>query len=303
MNQEKLKYIKLIETYQADGRKTIEQLYQRYKQLIETPDWLIEEIIETSIDGINGQIITPILGFKTKKQGPAIYLIAGIHGEEAAGPNALAESINFIKELGKKIPFVLLPLCNPVGYSKNWRYYHKPDDDDPSLADGMSVGDCDHLLLNNKNQQARLAQANNPFCLSLSKFILQATLTHPPFLSIDFHEDTLIDQGYLYSHGKLDRKNNLARKILDILQKNGIVIKKSGKTCYGERIISGIINPQQDGSIDELMAAEKIIINGKIIPGPNATKVFALETPNIESELAIRIRAYKAVIEALPQLI
>ena len=64
----------------------------------------------------------PIIALRSPKKGPAIWVLAGIHGEEPAGPNAVAAAIADIAMLGEHRPVVLLPLLNPHGYARNWRY-------------------------------------------------------------------------------------------------------------------------------------------------------------------------------------
>jgi len=103
-----------LSTYDKDGRKPVGQIYKSYSKL--GKGW-IKETIAFSKHERNGKILKlPILSFKTRKKGDSVWIIAGIHGEEPAGVNAVAEGIKYIKELGKTVPVVLLPLCNPLGY-------------------------------------------------------------------------------------------------------------------------------------------------------------------------------------------
>jgi len=106
-----------ISTYNKDGRKSFYELLSQFFKLKEA-GWIAEKVYDSkSLDefGIN----LPSFCFKTKKKGKALWILSGIHGEEPAGPNAIAENIAFLIELGKKIPIVLFPLCNPVGYVLN----------------------------------------------------------------------------------------------------------------------------------------------------------------------------------------
>ena len=95
----------------------------------------------------------------------------------------------------------------------------------------------------------------------------------------------------------------MASEILKILENNEIPIQWEGKTRFGEDIIDGKIGQQRDGSIDELISATKIIVDGKIVSGPGAKKVFVIETPDANIPLEKRVKAYKAVISFLNHLV
>ena len=68
----------------------------------------------------------PLLGLTRKTQeekAPCIYLCAGIHGDEPAGPLALLE---LLKEgaFSKKVNWVLCPAMNPIGLKHGSRFAH-----------------------------------------------------------------------------------------------------------------------------------------------------------------------------------
>src|SRR5271157_5247285 len=109
-------------TYSKDKRKDIKILYKSFLSL---PDhsWIIEPIDNHIIEEGKKKMIFPVLSLRTKKKGKAVWIISGTHGEEPAGPIAISENINFIKKLSSQgIPFVILPLSNPSGYYRHWRY-------------------------------------------------------------------------------------------------------------------------------------------------------------------------------------
>jgi len=271
-------------------RKTIKALYGAYLKLLKTGEWETDKITESKTFWRGKKIICPIWGFRTKKKGPAIYIISGIHGEEPAGPHAIAESIKTIIKIGKKKPMVVIPLCNPIGYIKKQRH--------PNNNLDLSVADSDHFLINSQNI-ARQKIPSNPTCFSLTKYIITIAKKYPPLISLDFHEDALSTTGYIYSQGTAGAKEKLAKKILEILKNNKIPIKRNSKTRFNEKIINGIVGRQKDGSIDELISAKKIIVNNKIVSGPNGKKVFVIETPATNVLLKKRIKAHKAVIDFL----
>src|SRR5690349_18996651 len=104
-----------------DGRLPVEDLYRSFSSL-ERNGWVKEEVVVSERECDGRLLALPILSFRTKRKGRAVWIIAGIHGEEPAGPNAIAEGINDVRELAESYPVVLLPLCNPLGYATNWRY-------------------------------------------------------------------------------------------------------------------------------------------------------------------------------------
>ena len=292
-----------VKTYQEDGRKKIEELYDSYLGLLKTKNWQVEKVADSKTIWHGQAISYPILAFKTKIKGSATYILSGIHGEEPTGPNAIAESIDTLSEMGKKRSMVLIPLCNPLGYLRNWRYLNKEKyTDSPELV-GMSVGDSDHFLVDPKDRtKARGERPVNDECSALSNYILRISQYYPPAISLDFHGDVLVPKGYIYSIGKDGEKDIVASQLLDILENNGIPIQWDGETRFGEEIIDGKVGPQEDGSIDELISANKIIVDGKIVPGPGAERVFVLETPDADIPIEKRVNAYKAVISFLHDL-
>src|SRR3989339_1600612 len=111
-----------VKTFTEDGRAPIENLYAAYLKLLEPGHWEVEIIAEAATTWQGKPVDFPILAFKTKITGPALYILSGIHGEEPTGPNAIADSLDVLTEMGKNRPVVLIPLCNPLGYFRKWRY-------------------------------------------------------------------------------------------------------------------------------------------------------------------------------------
>src|SRR3989344_6132050 len=113
-----------IKTYSKDERKSIKELYDSFQRL-DSEFWTYKTLTNQKFMMKKRQRSVPILAFRTKRRGPALWIISGIHGEEPAGPNAIADNIGFLNDLAQKIPIVLFPLCNPAGYVKNWRYANR----------------------------------------------------------------------------------------------------------------------------------------------------------------------------------
>lgn len=78
-----------IATY-ADGRTPIESLYRAWLGLVDR-GWTAELIVDSQPSGTTAPL--PIVALHSPVAGPAVWLLAGIHGEEPAGPNAIAETI------------------------------------------------------------------------------------------------------------------------------------------------------------------------------------------------------------------
>jgi len=288
-----------IQTY-ADGRKPIEVLYQAYTSLLER-GWQLDIIAQSQPAGTDYAL--PIIALRSPHPGKAVWILAGIHGEEPAGPNAIAASIDAIAELGEQRAVVLLPLNNPQGYARNWRYLNMPVYS--AKVEGQSVGDSSYLLLDIENPnadlrgQARAAAASSPEAQAITQYVLAQSATYPPVHSIDLHEDNLISEGYVYSQGVLGAQDPMAKTAVLILQQNHIPLKTSGETRFGEPVSNGIIGPVVDGSIDELISARQIVVDGQLQAGPGANTVLVFETPAGHIDLQTRIAAHTALLHEL----
>ena len=106
-----------VQTF-ADGRLPIHQLFVSYLKLRQT-GWQLDIVSNSQPTGTTEAL--PIIALRSPRTGPAVWILSGIHGEEPAGPNAVAAAIDDLTELGERHPVVLIPLCNPHGYARNWR--------------------------------------------------------------------------------------------------------------------------------------------------------------------------------------
>jgi D-aminopeptidase len=283
-----------IETY-PDGRKPVEELYRAYTSLLEK-GWQMDIVTRSQPPG--REYALPIIALRTPAGGQACWIFSGIHGEEPAGPNAIAESIDAIAALGERQSVVLLPLNNPQGYVNDWRYLNMQKYSE--TIPGQSVGDSEHLLTDPDNpEQARQANASSPEADAITKYVLAMSKLYPPAASIDLHEDNLIDQGYVYSQGVPGAADPMALAAVQTLKENGIAIRMSGETRFGEVIEGGIIGPVIDGSIDELMSAGSVIVDGKPQAGPGAHTVLVFETPADGIDLQKRIDAQAALLKSI----
>lgn len=278
-----------------DGRMPLEKIYKAYLDLPEEK-WDRKVVYTETIKSDNGKKTSaPILSFSTKNKGQAFWIISGIHGEEPAGPNALAKNIKAINNLADKgVPVVFLPLCNPKGYWRDWRYINIRRGNS-----GKSVGDSEHLLLAVGKNYPRKKLPESPQSDALTKEVINLSKTHPPLITIDFHADELLEENhYIYSQGKDGFDDPIVAEIVRLFKKNGLKFIKDGRTWFGENIKDGVIHGIHDGSIDELFSANKIFLNNKIVKKPAAKSVVVIETPIKGSPIEERVKTNELVIKS-----
>ncbi len=291
--------------YATDGRMPLRQLEKRLASLKSGGRWKLDEVYSYPEDPS-----LKIKAWHTRGEGKALWILAGIHGEEPAGPNAIARSLKSLSALADAgVPIVLLPLCNPKAYRSNWRYPNTAERD--FRKGGYSVGDAEYLLPDlSAGRSPRAARPVGPEAEALTSYVLRLSQSYPPLLVLDLHEDELSkDGGYIYSQGKDPRNSRAGAEIIRLLQASGIPIRLTGKTRFGEQVEDGMINhddqglPVRDGSIDELFASTTVFRNGAAEPGPSAPTVIVVETPAFSgSELPKRVDAQAAILDRLAAL-
>jgi uncharacterized protein (DUF885 family) len=247
-----------------------------------------------------------IRSWRTPHRGEALWILSGIHGEEPAGPNAIAANLDSLTRLAASgVPIVVIPLANPNAYRHNWRYPNTPERD-WKTGGGYSVGDAEHLLPDlDKGTRPRAAAAAGLETAALTRYVLRLAELYPPRLVLDLHEDELSRAGgYIYSQGRQAEDNPAGAEIVRLLQSSGIPLRESGKTRFGETIVQGVISrddqggPIRDGSIDELLAATEVFVDGAKVRGPSAHTVIVVETPAFAgSQFDLRVAAQGAVVQ------
>jgi hypothetical protein len=281
-----------------DGRAPIQDIYSAYATLVEH-GWRLDIIAESRPEGTNYPL--PIIALRSPEPGPAAWFITGIHGEEPAGPNALAHSVDALAELGERHAVIIVPLANPHGYVRNWRYLNVAIYDEN--IEGQSVGDSSYRLLGPEGKGPLVASAPNPEADALTRYVLERSRDYPPRYSIDLHEDNLIHAGYVYSQGEQGADDPLATEAINILRDNDIAIQTGGQTRFEEDIVDGIIGPVTDSSIDELMSVNEAWLDGEKIAGPAAHTVLVFETPAAHLDIAQRVEAHETLLRRLAHLI
>ncbi|MBU1992197.1 MAG: hypothetical protein ABH856_02225 [Patescibacteria group bacterium] len=297
-----------VPTYSADGRMSVQELYGAFEDLAQRPGWRSKKIFSHSVVDEKFKplgIRFPVVSLMTQIRGRALWVISGIHGEEPAGPNAIAENVELFDELRQRgIPIVMLPMCNPAGYFRDWRY--------PASRrhSGASVGDNEHLLEDYFHAHPR-SRKEKPSCREsyrLANFVLDEGKEYPPRLVLDFHEDEDLRSGpvsypYIYSQGPRGVSDPVAAKVVDILKSCGMGLKMEGGTRFEEPIVNGVVAVNDgDGSIDELLAAKYVVVGGKKRKKPAADSVIVIETPIKDITLRRRIDAHAAVMRQIPDL-
>jgi len=279
-----------------DGRMPVGEINRTFSKLGNL--WIPEVITFSGIKGL----VFPIMSYKTIQQGEAAFVAAGIHGEEEFGSNAMAESLEVIKELGKIIPTILLPLLNPVGYATNWRYVGQREYSE--TGEGLSINDMEHNLPFGRigsRARRKLASCREAYCCG--EHLISLFHNYPPRITIDLHQDIKEEDGaYVYSHGKERENDKIASQLLEVIQRSGIPIKMSGATRWGEKIKKGFVEFVNDSSIDDLLAAEAIIHKGVRKRGPNARTALAFELPG-KLDFRKGVNVYRNLIYGLYEIL
>jgi hypothetical protein len=287
--------------YLADGRRSLAALTGEYATLATRHGWHADTVYAY------GEA-EAIRAWRTPRTGEALWILSGIHGEEPAGPNAIARQLDALVRLAASgVPVVLLPLCNPRAYRHGWRYPNTPDRD--WHRGGYSVGDAESWLPD-ATGRARKAAPPGPETAALTRYVLTLAKEYPPRLVIDLHEDELSSAGgYIYSQGTRPDDSPAGAEIVRRLRAAGIPIRASGRTRFGEPIRDGVISrddqggPVRDGSIDELLAATQVVIDGRLEPGPAAPTVIVAETPAFAgSRFEQRVQAHGSIVAAAADL-
>ncbi len=285
-----------------DGRATLYDLYEGFEDLMRKFGWEKEIIYKIKIEGVE----VPVYSFLSPVQGKSFWLLTGIHGEEPSGPNAVYRNINSIGELGRTIPMVIMPLLNPAGYYRNWRFH-----DVERSIERLNVTDCRHLIARTDDPtKPILDKPIHEIADTFTKYVLDLLKRYPPLVYFDLHEDELLTGGYVYSQGELEGNDPVAQKTVELLVSEKMPLKMSGPTRFaGEIITDGLVTDPdgkrvRDGSIDEFIANETYFDEDRNIVGkPFARTSIVTETPAGEGfSLEDRIRAQEAIVKHLSEL-
>ena len=305
-----------VEMFTADGRRTVEQLSVTYDELLRA-GWS-KVLITKQVENLpSGEVVTwPIYAYishpRVSQPTLSLWILGGVHGEEPAPCNAFAESIQtLIKHARHGIPIVLLPLLNPSGYHRNWRYQNERRD----FHLGQSVTDSEHLLPDIANpNMPRATKPSNDIAKAITSWVLQTSLTYIPDLVLDYHEDEFdvsdtsisgekSDQSYdtyLYCTGQ-SAYTDIVEDIARMLNALGFPVLSEGTTRFNEPIRNGVVANAHDGSIDELFASSAYYEDGSLREKYPSPVVITVETslrpyPDQSTPLVRRVAAQKTII-------
>lgn len=192
---------------------------------------------------------------------PRIYLSAGIHGDEPAGPLALLEMFE-AGVFDHRATWFICPLLNPVGFMRRTR----------ENAEGLDLNRDYKALRSNEIQAHRLWLRRQPnfdlaFCL---------------------HEDWEAQGFYLYELNP-NQRPSLAQPMLDAVEKACAI--DAAESIDGRTISErGIIRPEDDPLQRDLWP-EAIYLRAH-----HTTLTYTLETPST-FPLTQRILAHRAAVE------
>lgn len=208
------------------------------------------------------EISNPLLNSRQ----PALYLSAGIHGDEVASCWGLLDWANKSSDLLARIPVIIFPCLNPWGFIHN------------SRADQTGL-DLNRIWANNKHP------LTEQIFLRLDEISIS--------LSLNLHEDFDAHGIYLYDPVFEDTNDSWADDILRAGQKVLPLDKRNkidGRTVQNGVIRPSLDDPPIDGIPEALFLVEK-----------HGSRNFTIETPSEES-LALRISAQMLMIEEAVRL-
>ena len=197
-----------------------------------------------------------------------LFITAGIHGEETAGPltilNHLREIFSYARK--NKVKLIIYPLCNPSGFTQMTRY--NIDEDEGELGNNdflryeMADGTMKDDIKNSNNYKAWYWSSQISKKLPLETKMMQRLLKKEPLSQVraflDIHQDYISNSApaaYHYSFGKL----GVYKKIIN-------QIKKVVPLYKNKMIDAGFCEIEKDGSrshsIDKAELSDK---NGFVV--------------------------------------
>ena len=290
-----------LDEFLNDGRARVKTLYREYDRLLDfgfERDLIFTQILPDSTTK-NGSIAFPIFGYRCwATNAGSMWFFSGTHGEEPAGPEAIAAEIDLLGTLSNKVPMVILPLCNPIGRYRDWRYENEYRDD----SKGQSVTDAEHYLLAPGKRVPRRKRAVSNAAEAITRYVVEKSFVYPPEVAIDLHEDTDLPKSYVYSQSRLGESDLISRLMVEIMRDNGMEIQIEGETNVGEKVRDGIIPAVNDGSVIELITARQIYYQGQILHKPYAKSAYVVETPVYGVALPKRVETHRRILRSLEEI-
>jgi hypothetical protein len=306
-----------IKTYKKDGRRSLLELWNKYLELEES-GWEKELIAEQKLILDGKEITFPVYAFKTLltngKPVKAMWVLGGVHGEEPAGPNAFFEQLDTIKKMGMSgVPMVFIPLLNPSGYSRDFRY----EDEYRDFRKGHSVTDSEHYLIQEGLEKPRVETPNSKTAGDVTSWVEKTVSLYQPELVIDHHEDRVpekfpegdlrnLTSCYVYISGNGSKTEEIAKKINTIFKETNLPVVNKGITRFGEEIVDGMVMNYADGSIDEFLTVSKYYdpethkLKSK---HPAATVIVVETTIPFDGSISVeqRVEAHGKIVKSYPE--
>ena len=288
--------------YTADGRLPLGTIMGRFDALSTRHGWLPDTIY-----GYPDDQGVAIKSWRTPRRGEALWVLAGIHGEEPAGPNAIAANLASLTQLADAgVPIVVIPLANPNAYRHNWRYPNTPERD-WKKGGGYSVGDAEYLLPDlETGTKPRAGTAPGPETAALTQYVLRLAEQYPPRLVLDLHEDELSTEGgYIYSQGTRGRRQSRRRRNHPPAagHRHSIAAVRQDPVRRTDR--AGRDQPGRQGRADPRRFDRRVAggrprcsSTASKVRGPSAHTVIVVETPAFAgSKFDLRVAAQGAVVQ------
>lgn len=291
--------------------KNPEQIHQAFECLVDQKNW--QQRFVPSHEEI-GYYSSPAARH-AQPGTETLWLIAGIHGEEVAPPNAFSEPevINMLGSLSETRSIICWPLMNPEGYLEGIR----------NVGGGRSVTNSERWLP--KNRRLFSTPASQELVMDANEAVVNTVIdllnSSPPNMVLDCHEDIFdrsfsthdpraIIGSYVFASCVPNYRRNaqkISQEILNALRSTGLKIQTHGTTDIGETINNGVVWNVRDHSIDYLMTNGYYINNsGKLIHIPRAKAGFVVETVvphGHDIPLVQRVEGHKQVLLALSRMI
>jgi hypothetical protein len=229
----------------------------------------VREIKDIKLDSYklsykNGKFVFFRLASKDiKPEDPVLFINAGIHGEETAGPLTILNNLKNIFSYARKnkVKLIIYPLCNPSGFAKITRFNIDGDEgifgNSDYLRYKMVDGTIKDDIRNNNNYKAWYWSTEITKKLPLETKMVIRLLKKEPLKQIkaclDIHQDYIsnaLPSAYHYSFGDL----RVYKKIISKIKKIVLIYKD-------KPIDAGFGEIGEDG--DRLDITEEVSISDK----------------------------------------
>jgi len=170
----------------ANEKTAIDEEYFSYEKFI----WMLLS------EAHHHQLLTEVIGHESSKRTGINYplyrllinpeaqkticIVAGVHGNEIAGPLSILQLVNIHNDLPKQFRYVIYPLINPSGFDLRQRFN----------ADGRDLNAIYEVTLKSDNYD------------EVQEFYLDALKFTPFEAVVTLHEDSDLDKFYMYGLGE-----------------------------------------------------------------------------------------------------